>query len=64
MGAISQAGQILQDRIALIYTDTPYGFSENREIISDYSDRLRDAAYRALHEEVILVTVFSVYHSH
>jgi hypothetical protein len=28
---------MLQDRITLIYTDTPYGFRENVEIISKYS---------------------------
>jgi hypothetical protein len=60
---LSQAGQMLQDRITLIYTDTPYGFRENVEIISKYGDKLREAAYRALQEEAILVVVFSVYHS-
>jgi hypothetical protein len=59
---LSHAGQMLQDRIALIYTDTPYGFSENIETISKYADKLRDAAYRALEEEAILVVVLSVYH--
>jgi hypothetical protein len=54
---------MLQDRITLIYTDTPYGFRENVEIISKYGDKLREAAYRALQEEAILVVVFSVYHS-
>ena len=60
---LSQAGLKVEDRVALIYTDTPYGFSENSAIISKYADKLRDAAYRALEEEEILVVVFSVYHS-
>lgn len=60
---LSQAGQMLQDRIALIYSNTPYGFRENLEILSKYGDKLRDTAYRALQEEAILVVVFSVYHS-
>ena len=60
---LSQAGLMLQDRIALIYTDTPYGFRENFEIIAKYCDKLRDAAYRALQEEAVLVAVLSVYHS-
>jgi len=47
----------------LIYTDTPYAFKENFEVISRYTDKLRDAAYRALQEEAILVVILSVYHS-
>jgi hypothetical protein len=60
---LSQAGLILQDRINLIYTDTPYGFKENFEIIAKYTDKLREAAFKALEEEAILVVVYSVYHS-
>jgi hypothetical protein len=60
---LSQAGLKLQDRITLIYTDTPYGFKENFEIISNYADKLRDAAFKALEEEAILVAVHRVYHS-
>jgi len=47
---LSLAGEQLQDRITLIYTDTPYAFKENFEIISRYADKLRDTAYRALQE--------------
>jgi len=46
-----------------MYTDTPYGFKENIEIISKYADKLRDATFRALEEEAILVVVLPVYHS-
>ena len=60
---LSQAGQILQDRINLIYTDTPYAFKENFEIIARYADKLREAAFKALEEEAILVVVYPVYHS-
>ncbi len=60
---LSRAGEKLQDRITLIYTDTPYVFKDNFEIISRYADKLRDAAVRALEEEAILVVVLSVYHS-
>ena len=54
---------MLQDRIALIYTDTPYGFKENFEIISAYADKLKDAASKALEEEAILIAVLTVYHA-
>jgi len=60
---LSQAGFKLQDRITLIYTDTPYGFKENFEIISKYADRLNEAAFRALEEEAILIVVHAVYHA-
>jgi len=60
---LSQAGVKLQDRITLIYTDTPYGFKENFGLISKYGDKLRDAAFQALEEEAILVVVLSVYHA-
>ena len=60
---LSQAGLKLQDRITLIYTDTPYGFQENFEVISKYADKLREAAFKALEEEAILVAVHQVYHS-
>jgi hypothetical protein len=60
---LSQAGLKLQDRINLIYTDTPYGFDNNFETISKYSDKLREAAFRALEEEAILVVAHKVYHS-
>lgn len=60
---LSQAGLKVQDRITLIYTDAPYGFEENFEILSKYADKLRDAAFKALEEEAILVVVYGVYHS-
>jgi hypothetical protein len=60
---LSQAGQMLQDRITLIYTDTPYAFRENIRIISKYCNRLREAANFGLEEEAILVVVFAIYHA-
>lgn len=47
----------------LIYTDTPYGFTKNFETISKYADKLKDATYKALEEEAVLVVVHPVYHS-
>ena len=60
---LSQGGLKLQDRISLIYTDTPYGFKENFEIISRYADKLKEAAFRALEEEAILIVMLAVYHA-
>ncbi len=60
---LSRAGLQIQDRINLIYADTPYSFTENFEIISSYADRLKEAASAALEEEAILVAVVKVYHA-
>ena len=60
---LSRAGSQIQDRINLIYTDTPYAFGENFEIISTYTDKLKSAVAHALEEEAILIVVAEVYHS-
>jgi hypothetical protein len=60
---LSRLGVRTQDRVHLIYTDTPFAFAENFENISRYTDALRDAAFEALTEETILVVVLQVYHA-
>jgi 3'-phosphoadenosine 5'-phosphosulfate sulfotransferase (PAPS reductase)/FAD synthetase len=58
---LSQAGSQIQDRINLIYTDTPYAFEENFEIVSTYADKLKAAVNIALEEEAVLITVSQIY---
>jgi hypothetical protein len=60
---LSRAGWQTQDRISLIYTDTPYTFTENFEIVSNYADKLKEAVFKALEEEAVLVVVIQVYHA-
>lgn len=60
---LSHQGQVISDRINLIYTDTPFNFEKNLKAISHYAESLRSAADEALEEEAILVTVIQVYHS-
>lgn len=60
---LSETGSSIQDRINLIYTDTPYAFGENFEIISTYSDELKAAVNAALEEETVLIAVLRVYHA-
>jgi len=60
---LSQAKLPIQDRVNLIYTDTPYSFSENFDIVSPCADKLNRASLNALDEEAILVVVSQVYHS-
>jgi len=62
-GYLSQTGLQIQDRINLIYTDTPYAFEPNFEVVSMYSDRLKRTVNTALKEEVVLITVAKVYHA-
>ena len=60
---LSEAGSPIQDRINLIYTDTPYSFSENVEIISTYANKLKAVVDTALEEETVLIAVLRVYHA-
>lgn len=60
---LSQAGSQIQDRINLIYTDTPYAFEENFQIVSTYTDKLKAAVNIALEEEAVLITAAKIYHA-
>jgi hypothetical protein len=60
---LSNFGEKIQDRINLIYTDTPYSFQENTDLLSNYTDEIKKAAFEALEEEAILVVLLQVYHS-
>jgi hypothetical protein len=60
---LSGAGLQIQDRINLIYTDTPYAFEENFEIVSAYADKLKAAVNIALEEETVLIAVAQIYHA-
>ena len=60
---LSQAGSQIQDRINLIYTDTPYACEENFAIVSAYADNLKAAIDTALEEEAVLITVAKIYHA-
>jgi hypothetical protein len=60
---LSRAGLQVQDRVHLIYTDTPFAFEEHVESLYRYADALSDAAFGALEEEAILVVVLKIYHA-
>jgi hypothetical protein len=59
----SQLGLPIEDRINLLYTDTPFTFDEGFKRLSRYTDALRQTAFESLEEEAILVVAFKVYHS-
>lgn len=51
----------MEDRVNVIYTDAPFSLAENEQALSCYVDELREAAFAA-HEEAILVALLRVYH--
>jgi hypothetical protein len=59
----SQLGFPIEDRINLLYTDTPFQFDVGFDQLSRYADALRQTAFEALDEEVVLIVAFKVYHS-
>jgi hypothetical protein len=60
---LSESGLQVRDRINLIYTDTPYSFRRNFEIISNYAGKLQATVGTALDEDEILVAVLVAYHA-
>ncbi len=60
---LSTFGQVIADRIILVYSDTPFEFQENIDGLAKYADNLRRYAFDALDEEEILVAVWPVHHS-
>lgn len=60
---LSRSGSIVQDRVNVIYTDAPFLIGENTETLSRYANELKAAAFEALEEEAVLVTVTGIYHA-
>ena len=59
---LSESGARIEDRVNVIYTDTPYAFPENREVLSTYAEKLKAAVNTALEEEAVLITLAGIYH--
>jgi hypothetical protein len=59
---LSQAGEIIPDRINLIYTDLPFSLTDNFGIVEKYVAELKQTAIEALEEEAILIAVKEIYH--
>lgn len=60
---LSHGGVVMQDRINLIFTDSQFSVRDQIDLLSQYADQLRTAAFHALSEEAILVSIGSVWHS-
>jgi hypothetical protein len=46
-----------------VYADVPFGFDENLEALSRYTDSLKRVALKATKEESVLIVVHQVFHS-
>lgn len=60
---LSRLGTRMENRVSLIYTDTPFSLAEHEQRLSRYVDELRNAVFMALDEEAILVVLLRVYHA-
>ena len=60
---LDSVGKSVTDTITLLYTDTPFDFDENFQLLSAYADALRNAVLDATTEESVLVVVHEIYHS-
>ena len=58
---LSRLGAIVRDRVNVIYADAPFPVEENFGTLSRYTEELKAAAFEALEEEAVLVTVSEVY---
>jgi hypothetical protein len=60
---LSRHGAVMRDRVNVLYFDTPFSLRSNLSKLATYADELREVAMQALEEEVVLVVIYSVYHS-
>jgi PII-like signaling protein len=60
---LSSNGKSDSDKITLLYADTPFEFRKNRSALAQYTDELREVAYKTTNEESILIVVHEIYHS-
>jgi hypothetical protein len=59
----SASGAILPDKVNLLFTDTPFHWEKDRNVIEQYARELQNVVQRALEkEEAILIAVYLVLH--
>jgi len=59
---LSISGEVISDRINLIYSDLPIALSTDFAIVARYAGQLKEAATNALNEDAILIAVEQIYH--
>ena len=60
---LSSRGELIPDRVNLIYSDVPLALSKRFDAVVSYAERLKRAAIEALTEEDVLISVEQVYHA-
>lgn len=59
----SDSGAILPDRINILFTDAPFEWEKDQDVLERYAEGLRAIIEQTLkEEEAILVSVYPVYH--
>ena len=60
---LSEAGERIPARINLLYSDAPVALATSFDSLAAYVRELRSAAFEALPEEAVLISVEQVYHA-
>jgi hypothetical protein len=60
---LSRQGRLVKDRVTVIYTDVGISLDKRFDLLSLYTDEIRQAAMDALAEEAVLIAVVPVFHS-
>ena len=60
---LSESGELIPDRINLLYSDAPLALSTNFDSLAAYVGELKRAAMEVPSEETVLISVEQVYHS-
>ena len=60
---LSVAGEVIPDRINVVYSDVPLALSTDYTSVAAYTGELKSAAMEVLPEEAVLVSVEQVYHA-
>jgi hypothetical protein len=59
----SDSGVILPDKISLLFTDTPFLWDKDRDVVEQYAEKRREVVDKVLEkEEAILIVVYPVQH--
>lgn len=59
---LSKSGELVPDRINVLYSDAPLALSTDFSIVAAYVRELKSAAMEELSEETMLISVQQVYH--
>ena len=60
---LSATGELIPDRINVVYSDVPLALSTDYTNVAAYAGELRRTAMEVLREEAVLVSVEQVYHA-